>query len=76
MQKFFKEKSETKKHIFKIVRLVSFLIISIILFIFSFNILHSDVSEKMFEFDRNKWILFSSIIVYVWNGNGDNWGII
>ena len=54
MQKFFKEKSETKKHIFKIVRLVSFLIISIILFIFSFNILHSDVSEKMFEFDRNK----------------------
>ena len=65
MQKSFKEKSETKKHIFKIVRLVSFLIISIILFIFSFNILHSDVSEKMFEFDRNKWILFSLFLVII-----------
>ena len=65
MQKSFKEKTETKKHIFKIVRLVSFLIISIILFIFSFNILHSDVSEKMFEFDRNKWILFSLFLVII-----------
>ena len=65
MQKFFKEKSETKKHIFKIVRLVSFLVISIILFIFSFNILHSDVSEKMFEFDRNKWILFGLFLIII-----------
>ena len=53
MQKSFKEKSETKKHIFKIVRLVSFLIISTILFIFFFYFLHSDVYENMFEFELN-----------------------